>query len=227
MFGCHVSPDLPEGQVGVRYGKFYAASDTFRLTFHGHSVHGAHPERGVDALAAGADAVCRLLALPRVLDGEKCVLTVGTFQAGTAENIVSDRAELRGMVRTLGPEARARMRALLTEAAEEAASARGARVDVHIHTSYPGIVNDDGMTDLVRRTAARLMGEERVTVIGEPILTTEDFGYFLMQRPGAYYHIGAGCELSLHDPAFLPSEEAAVSAAALHASVIGAFLNDN
>ena len=227
VFGCHVAPDLPEGQIGVRYGKFYAASDTFRLTFRGHSVHGARPELGVDALAAGADAVNRLLALPRVLDGEKCVLTVGTFEAGTAVNIVAGRAELTGMIRTLGPAARVRMQELLTEAAEAAAAARGAGVDVKIHGSYPGIVNDDAMTGLVRRTACGLLGEERVTVIAEPTLTTEDFGYFLMERPGAFYHVGAGCPLSLHDPAFLPSEEAAVVAAALHASVIRAYLNNN
>ena len=42
-------------------------------------------------------------------------------------------------------------------------------------------------------------------------MTTEDFGYFLLQRPGTYYHIGAGCELPLHNAAFFPTEECAVT----------------
>ena len=224
VFGGHVAPDLPAGTAGVRYGKFYAASDTFRLIFHGRSAHGAQPELGVDALAAGAAAVARLRALPRVLDGEKCVLTVGTFRSGTAENVVADRAELTGMMRTLGPVARKRMRELLTLAAEEAAEDCGARAEVLIRESYPGVVNDDAMTELVRRTAAAVLGEDRVAVIEEPSLTTDDFGCFLLQRPGSYYHIGAGCPLPLHNPAFLPDEDAAVTMAALHASVVEAFL---
>ena len=224
VFGAHVSPDLPAGHVGVRYGKFYAASDTFRLEYLGRSAHGAQRERGIDALAAGADAVGRLLALPDALEGEKGVLTVGTFRSGTAENILADRAELTGMIRTLGPEARQTMRALFTRAAEDAAAAHGARVEIKLRESYPGVVNDDAMTDLVRRTAETVLGGDRVTVIGEPTMTTEDFGYFLMARPGSYYHIGAGCDRPLHSPDFLPEGDAAVTAAALHASVIEAFL---
>ncbi|MBQ8954453.1 MAG: amidohydrolase, partial [Clostridia bacterium] len=70
-----------------------------------------------------------------------------------------------------------------------------------------------------------LLGRDRVHEIEVPTMTTEDFGYFLMERPGSFYHIGAGCGLPLHNPAFLPEDGAAVTAAALHASVIEAFLN--
>jgi metal-dependent amidase/aminoacylase/carboxypeptidase family protein len=80
------------------------------------------------------------------------------------------------------------------------------------------------MTALVERAARSLLGDERVHVIDRPTITTEDFGYFLMEKPGSFYHVGAGCPLPLHNTAFLPDEQAPVIAAAVHAAVIGEFL---
>ena len=111
VFGAHVSPELPLGSVGIRYGKFYAASDTFSITVHGKSAHGAEPEKGIDALQAAAQLAVRLTALSgTALNGERCAVTVGTLQAGTAVNVVADTAQLTGILRTLGPDSRARMR---------------------------------------------------------------------------------------------------------------------
>ena len=130
IFGAHVSPDLPLGSVGVRYGKFYAASDTFSITVRGKSAHGAEPEKGVDALQAAARLAIRLTDLRNALRGERCAVTVGTLQAGTAVNIVADSAQLTGILRTLGPDSRARMRILVTEAAESIAAQTGTQIDV-------------------------------------------------------------------------------------------------
>ncbi len=225
VFGAHVSPDLPAGRVGVRYGKFYAASDTFRVVVHGRSAHGAEREKGVDALGAAADLVTRLLAIPRSLPGERVVLSVGTLRAGTAENALAEVAEFAGIIRSLGPDARREMRRRFNRAVEEALPAWGATAEVHLRESYPGVVNDDAMTALVERAARGLLGDENVRIIGEPTMTTEDFGYFLQARPGSYYHIGVGGALPLHSTAFLPDDSAAVTAAAVHAAVLETFLS--
>ena len=225
VFGAHVSPDLPLGHAGVRYGKFYAASDTFRVIVTGRSAHGAEREKGIDALAAAARMVTAALALPQKL-GEKSVVSVGTLNAGTAGNILAARAEFSGIIRTLGPEARAAMRALFQKTIGAVSLETGAAADCSLRASYPGVVNDDAMTRLVEETARAALGEGRVHRIESPTMTTEDFGYFLQERPGAFYHIGAGCSLPLHNPAFLPDDEAVVFGAALHASIIESFLNN-
>lgn len=225
VFGAHVSPELPLGAVGVRYGKFYAASDTFRITVTGKSAHAAEREKGVDALGAAAELATRLIALPaETLPGERAVVTVGTLQAGVAENALADRAELSGIIRTLGPEARARLKARFAETADAVMAKWGASAEVALRESYPGVVNHDGMTALAEGALASLLGGENVRRIDAPTLTTEDFGYFLMARPGSFYHIGAGCALPLHNRCFLPDDRAAVIAAAAHAAVIEAFL---
>lgn len=220
VFGAHVSPELPLGTVGVRYGKFYAASDTFSITVHGKSAHGAEPEKGIDALQAAARLAVRLVDLRSALNGERCAVTVGTLQAGTAINVVADTAQLTGILRTLGPDSRARMRRLVTDAAAGIAAQTGTQIGVQLHESYPGVVNDDGASQLVHDTAVQLLGEENVTVLQQPTLMTEDFGYYLSAARGCFYHVGAGCAAPLHSPQFLPDIRAAVTAAALHAAVL-------
>ena len=220
VFGAHVSPELPLGTVGVRYGKFYAASDTFSITVRGKSAHGAEPEKGIDALQAAAQLAVRLVSLRTALNGERCAVTVGTLQAGTAINVVADTAQLTGILRTLGPDSRARMRALVTDAAAEIAAQTGTQIDVQLHASYPGVVNDDGASQLVYDTAVHLLGEPNVAVLQQPTLMTEDFGYYLSAARGCFYHVGAGCAAPLHSPQFLPDIRAAVTAAALHAAVL-------
>ena len=224
VFGAHVAPDLPEGCVGVRYGKFYAASNTFRVIVHGRSCHGAVREQGVDALGAAAELAAALIRLPERLPGERCVVSVGTLHAGTAENAIADRAELAGIIRTLGPDARRAVKALFRETVDAITAAWGATAEVELRESYPGVVNDDAMTRLAADAAQALLGPERVREIDAPTMTTEDFGYFLEQRPGSFYHIGAGCELPLHNTGFLPTDEAVLTAAAVHAAVLEAFL---
>lgn len=226
VFGAHVSPDIPEGCVGVRYGKFYAASDTFRVTIRGVSAHGAQRERGVDALGAAAELVGRLIGLPELLSGERTVLTVGTMHAGTAENALADRAEFAGMMRSLGPKARGMLRERFRETVGRVTTAWGASAEVELRESYPGVVNDDEMTGLAQRAATALLGKESVFTIDGPTMTTEDFGYFLLKRPGCFYHIGAGCALPLHSTGFLPTDAALVTAAAVHAAVLDTFLHN-
>ncbi len=224
VFGGHVTPDLPEGTVGVRYGKFYAASDTFAIKIFGRAAHGAEREKGIDALAAGSEMVQRLLALPQRLPGERSVVSVGTFRAGSARNVVADEAELTGICRTLGPDMRNAMRALLRETCRDVASLTDAHIQTELQKSYPGVVNHDEGSRLVQTAAERLLGAEHVQVLEYPTMKTDDFGYFLMHRPGAYYHFGAGCELPLHNPDFLPAERAAITASAVNAAVLHTYL---
>ena len=224
VFGAHVSPELPEGHVAVRYGKFYAASDMFHITVHGKGAHGAEREKGIDALAAAAQLTTRLLALPERFPGERSVVTVGALHAGTAGNILADTAVLDGILRTLGQDTRAAMKAHVRDACHIVENETGVTIDCEIRESYPGVVNHDAETALTEETARSMLGASGVHRIALPTMTTEDFGYFLLERPGTYYHIGAGCSVPLHNAAFLPTEECAVTAAAVHAAVLHSYL---
>ncbi len=223
VFGAHVDPALPLGAVGVKYGKFYAASDIFKITLTGRSCHGAERENGIDALASAAALVPALLAIPKQMTN-RCVVTVGKFSSGTAVNIVPGTAELGGILRTLGPDARREVKSRITEALMENAHEFGTEPALEFQPSYPGVVNHDGMTALARDAMTELLGPEQVRVLETPTMTTEDFGFYLERVPGSFYHIGAGCSLPLHNPGFLPAAETVPLAAAVHTAVILRFL---
>lgn len=224
VFGCHVSPELPEGHVGLRYGKFYAAADIFEISLRGKSAHGAEREKGIDALEAACRLVPRLLALPKERPEDRSVVSVGTLRAGRAVNIVPDLAELSGILRTLGPENRAYMRRRLAELTQEIARETGVQASLRRRDGHPGVVNDETMTRFAQKTASELLGPEAVHVLDTATLTTEDFGCFLTERPGTFYHVGAGCSSALHSADFLPKDGAVLTAAALHAALLSAFL---
>ncbi len=224
VFGGHVTPDLPAGVVGVRYGKFYAASDTFQIRLFGRAAHGAEREKGIDALEAGAILVQELIRLPERLTGERSVVSVGTFRAGTARNIVADEAEITGIMRTLGDEARLTMRSLMRDACRGVANQTDVSVEIQLQKSYSGVINHDAETDHVRRVAGKLFGRKNVVVLDLPTMKTDDFGYFLLHHPGVYYHFGAGCDKPLHSPDFLPEAHTALTGAALHAAVLHSYL---
>lgn len=225
VFGGHVTPDLPAGVVGVRYGKFYAASDTFQIRLFGRAAHGAEREKGIDALEAGAILVQELIRLPERLTGERSVVSVGTFRAGTARNVVADEAVITGIMRTLGDEARLTMRSLMRDACRGVANKTDVSVEIQLQKSYSGVINHDAETDHVRRVAGELFGRKNVVVLDLPTMKTDDFGYFLLHRPGVYYHFGAGCEQPLHSPDFLPEAHTVLTGAALHAAVLHSYLN--
>ncbi len=231
VFGAHVDPDLPAGTVGFKYGKMYAASDVFSVVVRGEGCHGASPEAGVDAIAIAAQAVTAIqqIVSRRLAPTDAAVITVGSFHAGAQPNVVADRAEIGGILRTLGPDTRRRVKALFTETVQGVCAAMGARAEIRIRESYPGVVNDDGMVDLARRTAEQMLGAGHVVTLDAPTMATEDFGYFAQRVPGAFYKIGVGnpdigAVWPIHSPKFVADEAAMPSLIALHAGVALRFL---
>ncbi len=224
VFGAHVDPNLPEGTIGVRYGKFYASSDVLDITVYGKTAHGATPEKGINALYTMSDMILKLVELPKTVAEDHCVLTMGTFESGTACNIVPAKAVSSGILRALGPKDRNAMKEASKKVIDETAAKWGARAELVINKSYDGIVNTDEGTAHVEKTACALLGKEHVVRIEEPLMISEDFGCFINASSGAFYHIGAGCTYPLHSDHFLPTEGALLTAAAVHAAVLKNYL---
>ena len=219
VFGGHVSPDLPLGTVGIRYGKFYAASDVITVKVHGKSCHGATPEKGADALLAAVEMIEKL-SLLKPSSGDRAVLTIGEFRSGTACNIIADEAVFRGIVRTLGNADREEMRCLIKAVTQEVSERYNVKSVLELSYSHGGVVNTDAETALMEESAVQVLGQENVVRIQEPTMTTEDFGYFIDACSGCFCSIGAGCSDPLHSPHFLPDSKAAVYAAAVYARTL-------
>lgn len=218
VFGAHVDPAIKAGDIGIRYGNFYAASATFDIAIIGKSSHGAQRDKGIDAIQIAAELVPQLLKL------QGGVVSVCMFHAGTAENVIAGRADLRGIIRTYGVDERARMCRELDALTHEVSARFGGTCEVKLNISCPGIINDnDKLTSLVETTAKETLRAEHVQIIDKPLFISEDFGYFIMAKTGCFYHIGAGCEYPLHSDKFLPDPEAIVTASATHAAVVSKY----
>ena len=196
IFGLHVTNEIPAGTIGVKYGQMQAASDDVRIGIHGQSVHGAYPHCGVDAIVAASAVVTALqTVVSRNVDPrDSAVLSFGTIAGGTAPNILADRVELHGTLRTLSSSTRQAVLERVRAVAEGVAASLGARAEF-LHTpGYAPLVNTDAAVRLVEETAQEMLGEGSLRTIAAPSMGVEDFAYFLEKIPGAFYRLGTGNE---------------------------------
>lgn len=218
VFGLHVRPEMKTGTVAVKYGKFYAASDIFEIDVIGKSGHCAEPHKNTDAIVIGANIITALQSIVsrNISPLDSAVVTIGTANGGTFRNTISGSFSITGITRSLGEDSRALLRSRITDTAKGIAKAMGGDAEVRIIESYPGIINDDAATDYIKQRATKLLGEDKVSVLNEPFMTTEDFGYYCKCAPGCFYHIGCDSDYPLHSDRFCPDERAIFNAMIMH-----------
>jgi amidohydrolase len=159
-FGIHMHQEAPVGIVKVRSGPAMAAADHFRIVIKGKGGHGAKPHETIDPIVIGAQIVTALQTLvARSVDPtQEAVVTVGTFQAGNAFNVIPETATLTGTVRTFNERNRAYLERRIGEMAQGITTALDGSADYTYTRGYPATVNDPDMTELVREEAAKFVG---------------------------------------------------------------------
>lgn len=204
VYGMHNMPGIPTGHIAVRPGPIMAAADQFVIQIEGRGAHAATPHLGVDPVVVGAHIVAALQSIAsRNADPLKAVVVSTTmFHAGTAFNIIPQRAELTGTVRTLEPGMRDLAEKRLIEIATGTAKMFGAVATVKYERGYPATINHPRETAEALTIAKRLFGSAAVDAEVAPMMGGEDFSYMLEARPGTYLFIGNGDTAGLHHPAY-------------------------
>lgn len=206
--GLHVSSGHPVGTAVVRSGALLAAADGFILTVQGRGGHGARPHETVDAVLVASQIVVALQSVvARSLDPQEVgVLSVGSFQAGQAGNVVADSAVLRGTIRSFSPEARELIHRRLKEVTEGVAAVFGATVEVQQYFGVNATVCAEGPTAVVYESAAQVLGADKIDTTYR---TTggEDFSAVLAAVPGNFFFLGTqnkerGIDAPHHNPHF-------------------------
>jgi len=192
VFGLHGWPGLPEGVVSTRSGPILAATDTFTATFVGRGCHGAFPHLGIDPIVTAAEAVMSLQQfVSREMDPtEPAVVTIGTFHAGTATNVIPDTATIQGTARTLTGASRVKIAESIRRRCEHVARANRCTLKFDWHDGYPPTVNDPASADYVARVARDVLGAPRYIPAAGPAMGGEDFAYYLEKVPGCFFLIG-------------------------------------
>ena len=212
VLGMHLMSTLDSGLVSVREGSVMASTDEFHITVRGRGGHAAFPHQAVDALVVAAQLVCELQTIVsrRVDPLEAAVLTVGTFHAGTAFNIIPGEATLSGTVRTLSEAVRATMKEELERIVSRGASALGAEATLNYLDGNPVVVNDPAATRLMADAATSVVGPNHVLSI-PPMMGGDDFAFYAQRVPSAYIFVGtrnadAGSTYPHHHPRFTIDE---------------------
>ncbi len=196
VFGLHVDPSHDTGIVATREGPMMAAADMFRLVIHGSGGHAARPQAAVDPIVLASHVILAIQqVVSRRLDPlEPGVITVGTINGGTVNNVIPDSVEMTGTIRSFSHEARLKLHEELRRAAG-VAEALGGRFDLEIQWGYPPSVNSPEATAVAVAGMSALLGAENVRV-ADQVMGAEDFSYMAQQAPGCFIRVG------VHDPAW-------------------------
>ena len=224
--GLHLNSQLPTGVVAVKPGPFMASPDTFELTIRGKGGHAAHPEEAVDPIAVGAQVVANIqqIVSRNVSALDNLVISVTYFHAGTTHNVIPDRAELMGTVRTFDAGLRARVPKLIERVVKGVTESHGASYTFKYELGYRPVVNTDWVADKLMAIAQAEVGEQ--AQLAKPSMGGEDFSAYLTKAPGAYFNVGSGNELlesdyPHHHPRFTLDEESLVTGVRmLHAAAL-------
>ena len=210
VFGMHNYPGMPIGQFAIRSGPMMASTDTIGIDLEGVGGHAAWPHFGVDTVLVGAQIVNQLQSIvARNVDPlQAAVISICTFQAGNADNVIPQRAKLRGTARALSPKVRDLLQKRVREVVEGTARAYGAKAELTYTTGYPVLVNEEHKTAFAAGVAREVAGKDKVNTDCAPLMGAEDFAFMLQERPGAFIYIGNGNSAQLHNPAYDFNDEA-------------------
>lgn len=210
IYGLHVWPELPVGQVGLKPGNLMAASDRFYVHVKGKSTHAAQPHNGTDALVAAAHFIIDVQTLiSREMNPmENVVCTIGLMNAGTRYNVGVEDAYLEGTVRTYTPALRDKMEQRLGEILQ------GLDVMFHTHSElnyvrgHSATINTPEKIDFLKEVGKEYLGAEHITEPQYPSMCAEDFSSYLEKFPGAFMWLGTGKEgtPALHNASFAIDE---------------------
>jgi hippurate hydrolase len=194
IFGLHNHPGHPAGTFLFRSGPFMAACDTVEMTIHGCGGHAARPHLAVDPIVVGAQLVTALqTVVSRNVDPmQTAVVTVGAFNAGHAANVIPESARLLISVRSFDAGVRKLLETRIRALAQAHADGYGARIEIDYVPGYPVVVNSVKETEFALAVARELVGEQRVIDGFGPIAGSEDFAYYLQEKPGCFLRLGNG-----------------------------------
>ncbi len=219
--GLHVWNDLPVGQVAVTPGPSMAAADMFKCIIRGYGGHGAQPNQTHDPIAAAAQIVTALQTIVsrNVSPLDTAVVTIGTIHGGEAFNIIPDRVEMTGTVRTFRKQTKQMVHERLRALCEGIAAAMGCSAELTISEMTLAVDNDADLADRIAAIAAEIVGTENVHR-DVRTMGSEDMSYLMDDIPGCYFFVGsqnAGRSLDYphHNPHFDIDEEVMVIGAAI------------
>jgi hippurate hydrolase len=232
-FALHISPNMPHGVIASRAGPLLAASDKLQIRIKGRGGHASMPYDALDPVPIACEIVLALqtMVTRRTSVFDPAVITIPHIEAGSADNVIPETANLWGTLRTLSEPTRQLVHEAIEGVVHNIAAAHGAEAALEIRTGFPVTVCDGRVVDLVEAAAKTLFGDDGWMRMAHPIMGAEDFAYVLQKVPGAMAFLGAApmggdfrrC-CGLHSNRMVLDEQVMARGIAMHCAMAEAML---
>lgn len=224
IFGLHNNPEIPWGKIAIKRGGLMAAVDTINIKVKGKGGHGAIPDATRDPIVAAAAMIMSLQTIVsrNVSPLDSAVISIGTFNAGTANNVISELVDMSGTVRSFKPETRQMLPKRIKEVLDYTAKAYMVEVELDYIFDLPPVYNSSEMADLAYKAAEEIVGREGI-VDPTPTMGGEDFSIFMEKVPGFFFWLGVGnkdMNYVWHNPRFNGDERAIVIASTVMSNMV-------
>ena len=223
IFGLHVWPQMPSGQIGSREGTFLAATSSLNLTVKGVGGHAAVPQLTKDPVLTSARIITNLQSIvSRELDPlDSGVVSITVINGGNASNVIPSNVIVKGTLRSLTMDGLRELQKRVKEIAEGIAQTHGCEAIVeYVGNDYPPTVNDSDMWKFAKGIGIELLGDENVSDL-DAVMGGEDFAYYTEKIKGCFVVLGMNnpdidATYSVHHPMFKADEDALHIGTALH-----------
>ena len=223
IFGLHVWPQMPSGQIGSREGTFLAATSSLSLTVKGVGGHAAVPQLTKDPVLTSARIITNLQSIiSRELDPlESGVVSITVINGGNASNVIPSEIKVKGTLRSLTLNGLKELQKRVKEIAEGIARTHGCEAIVeYVGNDYPPTVNDSEMWKFAKKIGIELLGDKNVNDL-DAVMGGEDFAYYTEKVKGCFVVLGMNnpdidATYSVHHPMFKADEDALHIGTALH-----------
>lgn len=232
---------VPTGAVVVpdKEGPFMAASDWYDIKIQGKGGHGAMPETTVDPLNIAAHTHIALQAINarEASRTEPLAMTIGKMEGGTTNNIIPDRAEMAGTIRTFSKETQNLVHKRIREIAEGTAQTFGGSAEINIRIGVPAFIANGKVSKKITETLKTVLPENAVLPLtaimpSGKVMGSEDFAFISQVVPSTQVTIAAGNSQEgyiypMHHPKVIFDEKALTIGAAVYASSAFAMLKED
>jgi hippurate hydrolase len=214
IFGGHVDRRFMVGQVVAQPGPLAASADNFDIELVGRGAHGARPHESADPVVGMAALIVSLQTIVSrsVNPALPAVVTVGMASAGSAPNVIPDRAIVRGTLRATDDATRALLQTEVRNIAEHIAAAHKLKARITIGSGVPPVINNEHAAGWAREAAIATLGADAVVPLGSVNMAAEDFAWYLQKIPGCFMRFGARRAgepvMPAHSPNFDVAEDA-------------------
>jgi hippurate hydrolase len=193
VFGMHNWPGMAAGTFAASAGPVMASSNEFKITIRGKGGHAAIPHNAIDPVVVACQLVqgFQTIISRNVKPIDAGVISVTMINAGEATNVIPDRCELQGTVRTFSIEVLDLIERRMREMSESLCAAFNTRVEFAFVRNYPPTVNAPKEAAFARKVMESIVGADKVYT-QEPTMGAEDFSFMLQAKPGCYAFIGNG-----------------------------------